>query len=288
MIVVTGANGTFGRLVAEYVRVRVPAGELAVSVRDTAQAEPLVQQGIEVRHGDFNNPETLVDAFAGADTVFINGTNYGTGPAVRAGQHAAAIRAAEAAGATRIVITSWQDLNNCPPEMAGDCPDTEKLVAASSAGWTILRLLYGMPASLARDVQTALATGTLAAPAGDARATPAAGPDLAEAAANVLVESGHDGKTYELTGPDAITWDDLATLAATLAGKEIRYRSISDDELRALVPAMGFPPAAIEMLVVYYAAFRAGWANTPGPDLARLLRRPAIASIDAVRQVVKP
>jgi NAD(P)H dehydrogenase (quinone) len=287
VIVVTGANGTFGRLVAEHVLARVPAGELAVSVRDTAQAEPLTRQGIEVRHGDFNNPDTLADAFAGADTVFINGTNYGTGPAVRAGQQAAAIRAAEAAGATRIVITSWQDLSNCPLEMASDFPATEKLVAESSAGWTVLRLVNGMGASLARDVQTALATGALAAPAGDARATPAAVPDLAEAAANVLVEAGHDGKTYELTGPDAITWDDLAALATTLAGREIRYRSISDDELRALAPAMGFPPAATEMLVAYYGAFRAGWANTPGPDLARLLHRPATASIEAVRQVVK-
>jgi NAD(P)H dehydrogenase (quinone) len=256
-------------------------------VRDTALAEPLAQQGIEVRHGDFNNPGTLADAFAGADTVFINGTNYGTAPAVRAGQQAAAIRAAEAAGATRIVITSWQDLSNCPLEIATDFPATEKLVAESSAAWTILRLVNGMAASLARDVQAAVATGTLAAPAGDARATPAAVPDLAEAAANVLVEAGHDGKTYELTGPDAITWDDLASLAATFAAKEIHYRSTSDDEFRVQVLAMGFPAGAIDSLIAYYGAFRAGWANNPGPDLAHLLRRPATASLDAVRQVVK-
>jgi NAD(P)H dehydrogenase (quinone) len=299
MILVSGANGPFGRLITEHLLTRVPAGELAVSVRDPAAAKTLTHQGVRVRHGDFDRPETLVDAFAGADTVFVNGTNYGATPAARARQQEAALRAAEAAGATRIVVTSWPDLENCPLDMAGGFsaterlvaaagfPDTERLVAATGPAYTILRLAYGLAPALARDVRTALATGVLAAPAGDARATPAAIPDLAEASANVLVEAGHAGRTYELTGPDAIAWADLATLASALAGTEVRYETVSDAEFRDQSLAGGFPAAAIDSLLALYAAFRSGWASRPARDLAHLLHRAPIGSLDAVRHVLK-
>ena len=154
-----------------------------------------------MRHGDFDRPETLRDSFAGATTVLINATNYGTASETRARQQAAAIDAALTAGAGRIVFTSWQDLDRCPLDFVRDFAATEKLIATSGVGWTILRMTYGMAASLVRDVRSAQDSGTLTAPAGDARATPAAVTDLAEATVNVLVEAGHDGRTYELSGP---------------------------------------------------------------------------------------
>jgi NAD(P)H dehydrogenase (quinone) len=284
VILVTGANGRYGRSVIETLLARMPSEDLAVSVRDVAKAADLASQGCDVRHGDFDQPETLSDAFAGAETVLINGTNYGTASDVRARQQAAAIGAAEAAGVTRIVVTTWQDLDNCPLEMASDFPGTEKLAAVSAPAYTILRLTYGMATALARDVKSAVAAGILSAPAGDARATPAAAADLAQATANVLAEAGHAGRTYELTGPEPITWDDLASLASTLAGQEIRYCPVSDDEFRAQVTAAGWPPAAVEMLIAYYGALRDGWASTPSPDLGDLLYRAPASSLEAVRQ----
>jgi NAD(P)H dehydrogenase (quinone) len=147
-------------------------------------------------------------------------------------------------------------------------------------------MTYGMAASLARDVTAATRSGVLTAPAGTAHATPASTADLAEAAATVLVEPGHDTRTYELTGPDAINWDDLATLASDCGGRPIIYRSVSDEEFGTQMRAAGWPPAAVDMLLDYYRAFRTGWANTPHPDLAALLRRPATSSLEAVRQAL--
>jgi NAD(P)H dehydrogenase (quinone) len=285
VIIVTGANGPYGRHVVEHLLARLPAGELAVTVREPGRAAGLAERGVQVRHGDFDRPETL--AFHGAETILINATNYGTEPAVRARQQANALAAAQAAGVGRIVVTSWQDLDRCPLEMAGDFPLTEKLVAGTEAEWTLLRMTYGMAASLARDVRSALATGTLTAPAADAHATPAAVTDLAEATANILVETGHGRQTYELTGPDAITWADLALLATTLADRQITYRSVPDAEFAAQSQAAGFPPAGIDMLLAYYAAFRAGWAAIPDLTLTRLLHRPATASIEAVRHAMR-
>jgi NAD(P)H dehydrogenase (quinone) len=283
VIVITGATGAYGAEVAAHLLNRVPAGDLAVCTRDPARAADLAARGVDVRHGDFDRPDTLAAAFAGADIVLVNGTNYGTDPAVRGGQHAAAIRAATAAGATRVAVTSWQDLDHCPMPMAADFWDTERAVAEATDGWTVLRMVSAGAVALARDVRDARAAGELAAPAGRATACPAAVADLAEATATVLVGSGHEGRTYELTGPDAISWADLAGLA----GPGIPYRPAADGEFRARSLAAGWPVRAATQLLSYYGAYRAGWANTPGPDLGTLLGRAPTGSLDAVREVAK-
>jgi len=138
-----------------------------------------------VRRADFDEPATLVRAFAGAGTVLINGTNYGTDPARRGQQHAAAITAAAESGAARLVVTTWQDLERCPMPEVSDYPATEAGARAARIPATILRLTSDLAALAARDVRWALAAGTLTAPAGKACITPAAVTDLAEATANV-------------------------------------------------------------------------------------------------------
>jgi NAD(P)H dehydrogenase (quinone) len=278
VIVVTGANGQVGRLVVERLLERVDASDIGVSVRDEGKAVSLQEKGVSVRRADFDQPDTLPAAFAGADTVFVNGTNFGVPPARRGAQHAAALRAAQASGATRIVATGWLDLENCRQGFAADFPGTERVARDWDGEWTILRLSHGIPAALARDVLWARKAGELVAPAGDTRVTTAAVPDLAEAVANVLVGTGHARRTYELTGPDTVGWDDLATLA----GNSVPYRPISDDEFRTTVRDAGWPEPVIDQLIDLYGAFRDGWINTPTGDLATLLGRQPVRSIDAV------
>jgi len=286
MILVTGANGAFGRLVVDHLLTRLPAAEIAVSVRDPGRSADLAGRGITVRRADFDDPAALARALDGADTVLINGTNYGTEPARRGRQHAAAIDAVRSAAAKRLVITSYQDLSHCPMPAVADFPGTEARAMAGGTAATILRLSSVLDAVVARDVRWAMASDALVAPAGRARITPAAPSDLAEATARVLREPGHEGMTYELSGPDAIGWDDLAALAAELSGRDLRYRPAADDEYRAFALGLGFPEQALGMLLDYYAALRAGWADAATGDLARLLGRPPTASIDAVRQAL--
>jgi NAD(P)H dehydrogenase (quinone) len=284
MIVVTGGNLEFGRLVAGHLLDHLPAGQVAVTVRDPAKAGPLQDRGADVRHADFDEPATLAGAFQGAGTVLINGTNYGVDPATRARRQAAAITAAAQSGARRLVVTTWQDLDHCPMPEIWDYRATEARARAAGSPVTIMRLTCDLAALVARDVRWAMAAGTLTAPAGQARITPAAIADLAEATANVLREAGHEGVTYELTGPSPVSWDDLAALASALSGKNVRYQPVDDHEYREHVAALGVPPAAIGMLLDYYAAVRGGWAGSPTTDLARLLHRAPGSTIEAVRQ----
>lgn len=284
MIIVTGANGPFGRLVVEHLTGLVPAGEVAASVRDPGAAGELRRRGVEVRHGDFGRPETLADAFAGATTVLVNGTYYGAAPEVRGPQLRTAAAAAGRAGARRVVLVSLQDAGTCPIASLADFADTERAVREQPLPWTILRVGYGLATALARDVVAARRDGVLTAPAGPARAAVAATADQAEAAARVLAEPGaHDGREYDLTGPDAIGWAELARLA----GEGIEYRPESEAEFHARSVAAGFPPPAADQLLGLYAAFRAGWAGTPTGDLARLLGRAPTGAREAVARAVE-
>lgn len=287
MIVVTGANGSFGRKVVHRLLAEVPADQVVASVRRPPDAAVLAEQGVTVRHGDFDRPETLGQAFVGAHTVLLNATNYGTPPRERARQQEAVIQAATAAGARRIVFTSWPRLEAYRPERVEDYARTERTLITCGLQWTSLRQTYGLADALARDVRNAVATGGLAAPAGDARVTPATLEDLAEATAAVLTSDGHDGVTYELTGPDAIGWTDLAGLASRLAGKQIAYRSMPESEFRTTSVRDGFPEAVVDELLELYAAFRDGWVATPSDDLAQLLSHPATPSLQAVSRMLE-
>jgi NAD(P)H dehydrogenase (quinone) len=251
MIVITGGNTEFGRLAAGHLLDHLPAGQVTVAVREPRKAGPLKDRGADVRHAHFDEPTTLVRAFQGADTVLINGTNYDIDPATRGRRQAAAITAAAESGAGRLVVTTWQDLDYCPMPEVSDYPATEARARAAHIPLTILRLTSDLAALVARDVRWAVAAGTLTAPAGQARITPAAITDLAEATANVLREAGHEGVTYELTGPDPVSWDDLAALASSISGKNVRYQPAGDREYREHVAALGVPEAAIGMLLDY-------------------------------------
>jgi NAD(P)H dehydrogenase (quinone) len=284
MIVVTGGNMVVGRLVAGHLLDQLPAGQVTVTAREPRKAGPLKDRGADVRHADPDEPATMVRAFKGADTVLINGTNYDIDPATRSQRQTAAITAAAESGAGRLVITTWQDLDHCLLPQVSDYPATETRAMAAGIPATILRLTCDLAALVAREVRWAVAAGTLIAPAGRARTTPAAITDLAEGTANVLREAGHEGVTYELTGPDAVSWDDLAALASSISGKKVRYQPVEDREYREHVTALGLPEVAIGMLLDYYAAVRGGWASSPTSDLAQLLHRAPAGTIEAIRR----
>src|SRR5271155_3895316 len=105
MIIVTGATGQLGRAIVERLLSRVPAGQIGVSVRDPDQAEDLAARGVRVRRGDFGDLPSLAGSFEDASQVLIV-----SGPADPAPHHAA-IEAAMAAGAKRILYTSHMGAN---------------------------------------------------------------------------------------------------------------------------------------------------------------------------------
>jgi NAD(P)H dehydrogenase (quinone) len=276
-IAVTGGNGEFGRAVLEALgkRAREP---LVATVRELGTAQRI--PGVDYRPGDFDRPDSLRASLAGVDTVLINATFFGADPSLRRRRVSSAVRAAAGAGVGRIVLTSWPDLDHATLPAVQDYKHLEALVTTAGPAWTILRLGYGLPVALARDVVWARAGGELVAPAAGARVTPADVTDLAEAAAVVLAQPGHDGAVHELTGPDSITWDQLAELA------ELPFRAVTDDAYRDYLAGFNLPAEVAQQLIDMYADFRSDWASTPTLTLSELIEHVPVPGIESVSRQV--
>ncbi|NUK53644.1 SDR family oxidoreductase [Streptomyces lunaelactis] len=281
MIIVTGANGQLGRAIVEDLLGRVPAGQIAVSVRDAAKAQVLQERGVRVRRGDFDDPASLAHAFEGASQVLIVSAAT-TGEAAIA-QHRTAIEAAQKAGAHRILYTSHQGAN--PSSPFAPMPDhaaTEAILRDCGVPFTSLR--NGFYASTTvRLLGAALKTGELAAPQ-DGPVSWTAHTDLAEAAAITLAEDGRfDGPTPPLTASQALDLADIAEIASDLIGRPVKRVIVTDEDYRAGLVSHGVPETQAEMLLGLFAASRQGEFSQVDPTLADLIGRPSTPVQDVLK-----
>ncbi|AGZ43029.1 NmrA family NAD(P)-binding protein [Actinoplanes friuliensis] len=273
MIVITGGTGRLGSQIVERLLERVPADQVGVSVRDTGRAAELAARGVRVRRGDFTDPATLADAFEGASQVLVVSTDKSGEEALS--QHVAAIDAAVAAGAGRILYTSHQGAGD--DSLFAPMPDhaaTERYLAKTGTPFTSLR--NGFYAGTVQQLLgRALQTGELVAPA-DGPVSWTAHADLAEAAAVILADEGrYDGPTPPLTAPEALDLADVAAILTDLTGRTIRRVVADDDEWTAGLVGHGVPAEQATMLLGMFHASRRGEFATTDPELVGLLGHPA-------------
>jgi uncharacterized protein YbjT (DUF2867 family) len=229
---------------------------------------------VRVRRGDFTDPSSLAEAFEGANQVLIVSANL-TGEAAVAA-HVAAIDAARAAGAGRILYTSHQAAaDDSVFEPMPDHAATERYLAATGIPFTALRNgFYAGTVPLL--LGSALDTGELIAPA-DGPVSWTAHADLAEAAAIILADEGRfDGPTPPLTAPDALDLAGIAAILTEQSGRTIRRVVAEDSEWAASLVAHGVPEERAAMLLGMLRAARRGEFATATGELASLLQRPAI------------
>ncbi|MFP2896178.1 NAD(P)H-binding protein [Corallococcus sp. 4LFB] len=273
MIVVTGATGQLGRLIVENLITRVPVDRVAVSVRDVDKAQDLAARGVRVRRGDFAEPASLAHAFEGATQVLMVSSNARATGGDPLAQHRAAIDAARAAGARRIVYTSHMAASRSsafPPML--DHAATEQMLGGSGLAWTALR--NGFYASSAVFLlERGLKTGVFEAPA-DGKVSWTTHADLAEAAAVILANEGrYDGPTPPLTAAQALDFEALCELASSVLGRPLRRSVVPEDELRAKLVASGMPAPAVAISLGLYRASRDGEFAAVDPTLRELLGR---------------
>jgi len=218
-IAVTGATGQLGGRVARRLAARGTAQHLLV--RDPARAPDL--PGATVGRAGFTDSDALRYALDGVPVVFMVSA---TESRDRVEQHRAFVDAAAAAGVGHLVYVSF----------AGAAPDatfthardhwhTEQHIRASGLSFTFLRdNLYAdfLPGLAGAD-------GVIRGPAGDGRVAAVAQDDIAEAATVVLTDAAaHAGRTYDLTGPEALSLHEIAALlSATYEPETVEqaYRS---------------------------------------------------------------
>jgi NAD(P)H dehydrogenase (quinone) len=269
-IVITGASGQLGRLVVQELFDRVAPADLALVSRRPELLEDFARRGAAVRRGDFDDPDSLVDAFAGADRVLVISTGLDA-LGRRVHQHRAATDAAAAAGAQHVVYTSISNPVEKNPQriVSDENRATEELLQSSGLEWTVLRNgtyseVQVPPGSLA------VAHGKIYTNAGDGRMAPVSRRDCAAAAAAVLTSDGHGGKTYDITGPDRLTQTDLAALLSEVGGREISVHNVNDRILGWGLTKTGFPKSVAREIVEFGKAIREGYYDVAESDVEQL------------------
>lgn len=236
-LVITGASGQLARCAAELVLAAASPEDLILATRTPHTLAELAARGVTVRHADFAAPATLHTAFAGGERLLLVSA---TDLEHRTAQHEAAIAAASAAGIRHIVYTSV--LRPAAPNPAVVAPShyaTEQALARSGLAWTVLRNSLYADYQLPEAAQ-ALKTGELVHNRGNGTVAYVAREDCAAAAAAVLLQSGHEGCVYEITGSESFGADDLAALYAKIGGRPVRARALDDAAFVAtLVGAAG-------------------------------------------------
>ena len=267
-VMVTGASGHLGRLVAEDLIERLPPSGIVLITRHPDALEDMAARGVTVRFGDFDDPATLADAFAGGDRALIIST---LAVGRRTAQHRAAIEAARAAGVQHLVYTSFPNPRPDHPvgPVATEHGETEELLHASGLAWTVLRNgtyaeLQVTPGALA------VAGGKLYTNAGDGLLVPVSRQDCAAAAAAVLTTDGHEGMTYDITGPEAFSQRDLADLFSEVSGRQVEIVEMGDRMMTWGLTRNGAPKPVARAIVAFGKAIREGLYAVVDPAVAQL------------------
>ena len=269
MYAITGASGQLGRLVVEELLKTVPAEHVVALVRDTAKAADLAGRGVEVREADYDRPNTLYQALAGARRILLISSNA---VGVRAAQHQAVIEAAKSADVELLAYTSILHADATPARLAGEHKATEDAIAASGVPATILRNGWYTENHL-MGLQPALEHGAMMGAAGDGRFSSAARVDYAIAAARVLTGEGHAGTIYELAGDEAYTYVEFAAELSRQAGKPVAYRDLSETEYKGVLIGAGLSEDLADVLANEDDVARADTLFDDSGTLSRLIGR---------------
>lgn len=271
-VAVTGASGHLGRKVADLVLDRLDPADVVLLTRTPDALAAYAERGAVVRRADFDEPISLAEAFTGVDrALLISAVDLER----RAGQHRAAIDAAAAASVRHMLYTSVlrADDDDNPSVVAPSHRATEEALRESGLAWTFLRnslyAEYQVPV-----VEQAIASGQLVTSAAEGRVAYVSRDDCAAAAAAVLVEDGHEGQSYDVTGPEAIGPADLAALAAELGGRPVEVVSVDDEALISGMVAAGLPEPRARALASFAVAARDGYLGVVSSAVEELSGRP--------------
>jgi NAD(P)H dehydrogenase (quinone) len=282
MIVVTGATGHLGRLVVEGLLEKLPADQVVAAVRTPEKAADLAERGVDVRHADYTEPESLVTAFKDADKVLlVSSSEVGQ----RVAQHQAVIEAAKQAGVRHLVYTSASRATTSKLAVNPEHKATEELIEASGLTATILRNNW-YNENYADTIKQAARTGSFVGSAGDGRVASATRADYAAAAVAALTGEGHEGKIYELAGDVTWTNADLAAEIGKAAGREVTYTDLPADEHAKVLTQAGLPEPLVGFIVAIDGDIKDGLLAETTTDLRTLTGRPSTPIGVTVAEVV--
>jgi uncharacterized protein YbjT (DUF2867 family) len=284
MILVTGSPGNIGTPLAQQLLKQ--GKKIRLMVRDPKKEDPVLAQlqarGADLVQGDFGNPGSLPPCFRDVTSAFLL-VPVALETAEWKGNF---IRAAKASGVERMVNLSVSGASSTAPiDLFKWHWQADQELESSGLAWTHLQ-----PTDLARfNIRSIMPTiqqqGAFYSTIGEGRVAMVDEGDVADVAAKALSEDGHEGKTYVLTGPKAMTYPEVAEVLSRQLGKPVKYIDIDPAQAKQAMIAVGMPDWVADFVNDLRAFEQRGRASGPTPDIERLLGRPPRAleaSIDAL------
>ncbi|WP_367124689.1 NAD(P)H-binding protein [Streptomyces phytohabitans] len=255
MIGITGASGPLGRATTEFVLKTVDPSQVVLTTRRPEALADLAARGVQVRRADFEEPDTLGPAFEGVDRLLLISTDA---VGARLAQQQDAIEAAVKAGVSHIVYTSVPEpVPGNPAAVVDDHAGTEQALRESGARWTSLRNNLYAHMQVAT-VEQAAASGRLVTNNGAGAAAYVTREDCAAAAAAVLTRGGYEDQALDITGPEAVTVQQLAALAKEFGGRDVEVVEVDDEAYTAGLTEHGLPEPVARVVASFGASIRGG------------------------------
>jgi uncharacterized protein YbjT (DUF2867 family) len=265
-ILVTGATGNTGALLVRALR-RADL-DVRAFVRDPVKAEPLRAAGAEVIVGDLDRPETITPALEGIERLYLLTWN---GP-TQEQQAENVIKAARHAGNIHIVRHSMWGPGGSRIIKQGDM--IEESLKSSGLPWTLLKPTFFMQNTMMA-AETISSQGVLYWDMKEGRIGMIDLRDIVDAAVAVLAGTGHTGKSYILTGPEVLSFHDVALTFSKVLGKEITYVSIPSETALRFMIQMGRPEWIARGYVELSEGFSDNFAARVTDNVAALTGHPA-------------
>jgi NAD(P)H dehydrogenase (quinone) len=271
MILITGATGQLGTAVVNHLLKTISAERIAVLVRDKSKASTLIEQGVNIRVGNYDDPASLDNAMQGIEKVLLIA---GTDEDNRLRQHQNVVDAAKKAGVKCIAYTSrnLKDPNTLTNKLMVGHFQTEDCIKASGLKYVLFRNALYMDTIPLFVGEGVFDTG-INLPTGGGRVSFALRSEMGEAIANALIENGGDNRIYHLTGSESYSFGDVAATLADLSGKKVGYTSTDRLVFEAQMKERGTPETVIQKVVGFLTDIKNGQEAEISPDLENLLCR---------------
>jgi uncharacterized protein YbjT (DUF2867 family) len=273
MILVIGATGTIG---SEVVGQLLAADERPRAfVRDPDKARRLLGEQVEQVVGDLDRPETIEAALGGVDRLFLLTTQSSLQP----DWERSVIAAAADAGVAHLVkLSVFRADEQSPLQFVRQHWQAEQALEQSGLAWTMVR-----PVFLMQNLRTMVRGDAIFTAAGDGRVAMIDARDIAAVAVAALTTPGHEGKIYTLTGPEALTFDDVASKLSQQSGKQIRHVRVSVDDVRTALESAGVAAWFADDMARLHAMLAAGYEDLVTDDVRAVTGSPARTLAQVVR-----
>ncbi|TAH34874.1 MAG: SDR family oxidoreductase [Planctomycetota bacterium] len=267
MILVTGPGGTVGSQVVKALGSAKARFRAAYFSSEKAEAARVL--GVDAVVIDYRRPDTLRAAFRGSDRLFLLGPSAPDQTQLELN----AVEAAKAAGVRHIVKLSVLRADEEQFVIARIHRPVEKAIEASGLAWTFLRPNGFMQNFVTYMGDTIRTEGAFYSACGEAKISHVDVRDIAAVAAKALTEPGHAGKAYMLTGPEALTYDEMASVLSKVLGRPIRHVNLPPADLKVAMLAAGAPEWYADMLLDLERYYREQQAGRISGDIKQVTGR---------------